>query len=206
MKLTNKVTNLFFAFFAVISLFMPIVGYKTILMGEEYSLVDMIKLLKGYDASQGQTLLGNLAKYGYKAIAIATVVCFIAMLVFLLVSIILSFTNVPYLVMCITTFLGFGSYVSASVLFCNIGAGFVGGKIPVSAITSLESNTDILSSLISSFASVSKMGITTGAWVGMICLGIMFLVNVFFFIFRKKFDAVDRENEAKDKKAKHAKK
>ena len=202
MKLTNKVTNLFFAFFAVISLFMPIVGYKTMLMGQEYSLLDMIKLLKGYDASQGQTLLGNLAKYGYKAIAIATVICFIAMLVFLLVSIILSFTNVPYLVMCISTFLGFASYVSASVLFCRIGAGFVSGKIPVSAITSLNSSTDILSSLISSFASVSKMGITTGAWVGMICLGIMFLVNLFFFIFRKKFDEIDRRNEAKEKKHK----
>ena len=205
MKLTNKVTNLFFAFFAVIGLFMPIVGYKTMLVGQEYSLVDMIKLLKGYDPSQGQTILGNLAKYGYKAIAIATVVCFVAMLVFLLVSIILSFTNVSYLVMCITTFLGFGSYVSASVLFCNIGAGFVGGKIPVSAITSLESNTDILSSLISSFASISKMGITTGAWVGMICLGIMFLVNLFFFIFRKKFDTIDKENSAKEKRAKRAK-
>lgn len=200
MKLTNKVTNLFFAFFAVISLFMPIVGYKTVLMGQEYSLVDMIKLLKGYDASKGQTILGNLAKYGYKAIAIATVVCFIAMLVFLLVSIILSFTNVSYLAMCISTFLGFASYVSASILFCNIGAGFVSGKIPVSAITSLESSTDILSSLISSFASVSKMGITTGAWVGMICLGVMFITNVVFFIFRKRFDESDRRNEQKQKK------
>lgn len=202
MKLTNKVTNLFFAFFAAISLFMPIVGFKTMLMGQEYSLVDMIKLLKGYDASQGQTLLGNLDKYGYKAIAIATLICFIAMLVFLLVSIILSFTNVPYLAMCIVTFLGFASYVSASVLFCNIGAGFTGGKIPVSAITSLQSNTDILTSLISSFASITKMGITTGAWVGMICLGIMFLVNLVFFIFRKRFNEIDKRNETKESKTK----
>ncbi len=201
MKLTNKVTNLFFAFFAAVGLFMPIVGYKTMLMGQEYSLLDMIKLLKDYDPSKGQTLLGNLDKYGYKVIAIATLICFIAMLVFLLVSIILSFTNVPYLAMCIVTFLGFASYVSASVLFCRIGAGFVNGKIPVSAITSLKpSSGGILSSLISSFASVSKMGITTGAWVGMICLGIMFLVNLFFFIFRKKFDETDRQNEQKDKK------
>ena len=125
MKLTNKVTNLFFAFFAAVGLFMPIVGYKTMLMGQEYSLLDMIKLLKDYDPSKGQTLLGNLDKYGYKVIAIATLICFIAMLVFLLVSIILSFTNVPYLAMCIVTFLGFASYVSASVLFCRIGAGFV---------------------------------------------------------------------------------
>lgn len=202
MKLTNKVTNLFFAFFAAISLFMPIVGFKTMLMGQEYSLVDMIKLLKGYDASQGQTLLGNLDKYGYKAIAIATLICFIAMLVFLLVSIILSFTNVPYLAMCIVTFLGFASYVSAAVLFCNIGAGFTGGKIPVSAITSLQSNTDILTSLISSFASITKMGITTGAWVGMICLGVMFLVNLVFFIFRKRFNETDKRNEAKESKTK----
>ena len=35
MKLTNKVTNLFFAFFAAIGLFMPIVGFKTMLMGQE---------------------------------------------------------------------------------------------------------------------------------------------------------------------------
>lgn len=202
MKLTNKVTNLFFAFFAVIGLFMPIVGFKTMLMGQEYSLVDMIKLLRGYDASQGQSLLDNLGKYGYKAIAVVTVVLFVAMLVFLLVNIILSFTNVPYLAMCIVSFLGFASYVSASVLFCRIGAGFVSGKIPVSAITSLQSNTDILSSLISSFASVTKMGITTGAWVGMICLGVMFAVNLVFFIFRKKFGEIDRQNEAKQNKHK----
>lgn len=202
MKLTNKVTNLFFAFFAAIGLFMPIVGFKTMLMGQEYSLVDMIKLLRGYDASQGQSLLDNLGKYGYKAIAVATVVLFAAMLVFLLVNIILSFTNVPYLAMCIVSFLGFASYVSASVLFCRIGAGFVSGKIPVSAITSLQSNTDILSSLISSFASVTKMGITTGAWVGMICLGVMFAVNLVFFIFRKKFGEIDRQNEAKQNKHK----
>lgn len=202
MKLTNKVTNLFFAFFAAIGLFMPIVGFKTMLMGQEYSLVDMIKLLRGYDASQGQSLLDNLGKYGYKAIAVATVVLFVAMLVFLLVNIILSFTNVPYLAMCIVSFLGFASYVSASVLFCRIGAGFVSGKIPVSAITSLQSNTDILSSLISSFASVTKMGITTGAWVGMICLGVMFAVNLVFFIFRKKFGEIDRQNEAKQNKHK----
>lgn len=202
MKLTNKVTNLFFAFFAAIGLFMPIVGFKTMLMGQEYSLVDMIKLLRGYDASQGQSLLDNLGKYGYKAIAVATVVLFVAMLVFLLVNIILSFTNVPYLAMCIVSFLGFASYVSASVLFCRIGAGFVNGKIPVSAITSLQSNTDILSSLISSFASVTKMGITTGAWVGMICLGVMFAVNLVFFIFRKKFGEIDRQNEAKQNKHK----
>lgn len=202
MKLTNKVTNLFFAFFAAIGLFMPIVGFKTMLMGQEYSLVDMIKLLRGYDASQGQSLLDNLGKYGYKAIAVATVILFVAMLVFLLVNIILSFTNVPYLAMCIVSFLGFASYVSASVLFCRIGAGFVSGKIPVSAITSLQSNTDILSSLISSFASVTKMGITTGAWVGMICLGVMFAVNLVFFIFRKKFGEIDRQNEAKQNKHK----
>lgn len=200
MKLTIKVTNVFFGFFAVIALFMPIVGYKTMLMGQEYSLIDMIQLLKGYDASQGQTLLDNLAIYGYKTIAILTIVFFGAMLLFLLASIILACTNVPPLVMCITTFLGFGSYVTASVLFCRIGAGFVSGKIPVTAITTLNSNTDILSSLISSFASVSKMGITTGAWVGMICLGIMFIVNLLYFIFRKKIDLMDAKTAKKSKK------
>lgn len=200
MKLTIKVTNVFFGLFAIISLFMPIVGYKTMLMGQEYSLLDMINLLKGYDASQGQSLLKNLAIYGYKTIAILTIVFFGAMLLFLLVSIILAFTNVPAHVMCITSFLGFGSYVTASVLFCRIGAGFVSGKIPVSAITSLNSNSDILSTLISSFASVSKMGITTGAWVGMICLGIMFVVNVLYFIFRKKINLMDGKSAKKAKK------
>jgi hypothetical protein len=208
MKLTNKVTNIFFAVFAVIGLFMPIIGYKTALTGAEYNIVDMVNMLKGMNSSSGTSLLKNLQPYGYKGAAIATAVFFVLMLLMLLISLIISFFNVPYLALMITTGLGFASYVTAVSTFTAIGGAFVAGTIPLSAITSLSSgsSTNVLTSLLSSFANITQMGITSGAYVGVICLGIMFIVNLVYFIFRKKIKLMDNsEGEINSKKDKQVK-
>lgn len=204
MKLTNKVTNVFFALFAIIGLFMPIVGYKTALTGGEYNIVDMINLLKGADSASGSALLKALEPYGYKTLAIVTMVAFIVMLIFLVASLILAFTNVPYLVLSISTGLGFASYVTAICTFVRIGGAFVAGSIPLSAISSLSGNTNALSSLLSSFASITQMGITSGAYVGVICLGVMFIVNIVFFCSRKKISELD--SRSSDEHKSHKKK
>lgn len=199
MKLTNKVTNIFFALFAIIGLFMPVVGYKTALTGGEYNIVDMINLLKSYDSSSGTSLLKNLEPYGYKVVAIVTVVAFIVMLVMLLSSFILAFTNAPYIAITLTTGLGFASYVTAICTFVRIGGAFVAGAIPISAISTLSDSSNVLSSLLSSFANITQMGITSGAYVGVICLGVMFIVNIICFCFRKKFILLDSKNDDEQK-------
>ena len=121
MKLTNKVTNVFFAAIAIISLFMPIVGYSTMLSGESYNIADMFGFLKDIDPNADVSLLDNLGQYGYKGVAIAVAVFFVLMLVCLLASLVLGFVNVPYLARAIVTGLGFASYIVAVVCFLKIG-------------------------------------------------------------------------------------
>lgn len=197
MKLTNKVTNVFFAAIAIISLFMPIVGYSTMLSGESYNIADMFGFLKGIDPNADVSLLDNLGQYGYKGVAIAVAVFFVLMLVCLLASLVLGFVNVPYLARAIVTGLGFASYIVAVVCFLKIGDAFVNGVIPTSAITSLVAtgDGDVLTSLISSFVSITKMGIASGAYVGMVSFGVLFAVNTLFFIFRKRIAQADGEPE-----------
>ncbi len=197
MKLTNKVTNVFFAAIAIISLFMPIVGYSTMLSGESYNIADMFGFLKDIDPNADVSLLDNLGQYGYKGVAIAVAVFFVLMLVCLLASLVLGFVNVPYLARAIVTGLGFASYIVAVVCFLKIGDAFVNGVIPTSAITSLVAtgDGDVLTSLISSFVSITKMGIASGAYVGMVSFGVLFAVNTLFFIFRKRIAQADGEPE-----------
>lgn len=206
MKLTNKVTNIFFAVFAVIGLFMPIVAYKTALTGSEYNIVDIFSMLKGSSSSGAGTLLKNLGIYGYKGTAIVAAVGFALMLVLLAASLVISFTNAPYLVLTVTTGLGFASYVTAIIAFVKIGGAFVAGAIPISAITSLSGSGDVLTSLISSFANISEMGITSGAYVGVVCLGVMFIVNLLCFIFRKKLKVMDKDEAEEEQRRKSSKK
>lgn len=212
MKLTNKVTNVFFGIIAVIGLFMPIVGYSTMLTGDSFNIVDMINFLKGIDPNADTSLLSNLGKYGFKEEAVLVAVFFIIMLVCLALTLIFGFINVPVLAITVVTGLGLGSYITAAAAFVKIGAAFVKGIIPVSAITSLSSTGDaggdILSALIGSFASVSKMGLAAGAYVGIACFAVLFLVNLVFFIFRKRFALMDGEKpkEKKSKKSKKSKK
>ena len=197
MKLTNKVTNVFFAAIAVIALFMPIVGYATVFTGAEYNIVDMINFLKNAGSGSDATLLSNLGIYGYRDEAIVVAVFFVAMLVLLVATIVLSFVNVPYLVRTVTTGLGLGCYITAAVAFVKIGNAFVAGMIPTTAITSLGQGGEenVLSQLIASFASVQKMGLAPGAVVGIICFAILFLVNLVFFILRKRFAEADGKKE-----------
>ena len=197
MKLTNKVTNVYFAAIAIISLFMPIVGYSTMLSGESYNIADMFGFLKDIDPNADVSLLDNLGQYGYKGVAIAVAVFFVLMLVCLLASLVLGFVNVPYLARAIVTGLGFASYIVAVVCFLKIGDAFVNGVIPTSAITSLVAtgDGDVLTSLISSFVSITKMGIASGAYVGMVSFGVLFAVNTLFFIFRKRIAQADGEPE-----------
>ena len=205
MKLTNKVTNAFFALMAVISLFMPIVGYSTLLTGDSFNLVDMIRMLSDIDTSAGSSLLDNLGTYGFRGQAITVVIFFVLMLVCLVATLVLSFVNVPYLVRTAVTGLGFASYIVAVSCFLSISAGFVKGVIPTSAITSLAATggaENVLSTLLSSFASITKMGIAAGAYVGLVSFGVLFLANLVFFIFRKRFAAADGEPENTQKKVK----
>ncbi|MBQ6380478.1 MAG: hypothetical protein IJJ41_02610 [Clostridia bacterium] len=207
MKLTNKVTNVFFALMAVVSLFMPIVGYSTLLTGDTFSLVDFINFLKDIDPNADTNLLSNLGEYGYRGLAIAVAVFFVLMLICLLLTLIFGFANVSYLARTIVTGLGFASYVAAVVCFLKIGNAFVSGAIPTTAITSLtaQGEGNFLTALISSFASITKMGIASGAYVGMISFGILLVVNLLFFIFRNKIAQADGDTKA-PKKAKKAKK
>ena len=199
MKLTNKVTNAFFSIIAVIGLFMPLFGFSTLLVGEEYSLADLIGFLKDANFDAEHSLLRALEPYGFKTQAILVAVFFIVMLVCLLALLVLSFINVPYLVRTITSGVGLGAYITAVAFFSKICAAFVKGIIPTSAITSLASggqdSGDLLSSLVSSFVSVQKMGVTTGVYVGIACFAILFLVNLVFVIFRKRFDEADRRSQ-----------
>ena len=208
MRLTNKVTNAFFGIIAAISMFMPLFGYKTLLTGNEFSLADMISFLKSIDPNSDASLLSNLGTYGYREEAVAVLVFFILMIVCLLALLVLSFVNVPYIVRMINSGLGLASYVVAVVLFTKICRGFVTGTIPASAITSLSAGGgegNILTALIGSFAQVSQMGVTTGVYVGIACFVIVFIVNLVFFIFRKKFDESDGiKPKKKAKKTKKA--
>ena len=208
MKLTIKVTNVFFSVIAIISLFMPIAGYSTLLTGESYNLVDLIKFVREIDPNADTSLLSNLGESGYRGVAIAVVVFFALMLVCLLVTTVLGFMNVPYLARTISAGLGFASYLTAALLFLKIGNAFVAGTIPTSAITSLVATEDanILTSLLTSFVSITKMGLAAGAFVGITCLGILFLVNLFSFIFRKKIAQADGEDINTSKKTKKVKK
>ena len=205
MKLTNKVTNVFFTLIGVVALFMPIIGYSTMLTGASYNIVDMFKFLDSFDPNADVSLLDNLGQYGYKGVAIAVAVFFVLMLVCLLASLVLGFVNVPYLARAIVTGLGFVSYIVAVVCFLKIGDAFVNGVIPTSAITSLVAtgDGDVLTSLISSFVSITKMGIASGAYVGMVSFGVLFAVNTLFFIFRKRIAQADGEPaQPQHKKAK----
>ena len=209
MKLTNKVSNVFFALIGVVALFMPIVGYSTMLTGASYNIVDMFKFLDSFEPNADVSLLDNLATYGFKDEAILAVVFFVLMLLCLLLILILGFVNVPYLARMIVSAVGFASYIAAVVCFLRIGNAFVNGTIPTSAITSLVAaeSDNILGSLIGAFASVTKMGIASGAYVGMVSFGVLFVVNTVFFIFRKRFAQSDGEPEyqKKNKKEKHKK-
>lgn len=206
MKLMNKVTNVFFALIAVIGLFMPIIGYSTMLTGASYNIVDMVSFLKSFDPNAEVSLLSNLGTYGFKDEAILAVVFFVLMLVCLLTLLIISFLNVPYLARMIVSGLGLASYIVAVVCYLRIGNAFVNGVIPTSAITSLvaSDSENILGSLIGAFASVTKMGLAAGAYVGMVSFGVLFITNTVFFIFRKRFALADGE-EVPEKKSKHKK-
>ena len=131
------------------------------------------------------------------------------MLLCLLLILILGFVNVPYLARMIVAGVGFAAYIAAVVCFLRIGNAFVNGTIPTSAITSLVAaeSDNILGSLIGAFATVNKMGIAAGAYVGMVSFGVLFAVNTVFFIFRKRFAQSDGapEYQKKVKKAKHKK-
>ena len=209
MKLTNKVTNVFFTLIGVVSLFMPIIGYSTMLTGASYNSVDMFKFLDSFDPNADVSLLDNLATYGFRDEAILAVSFFVLMLLCLLLILILGFVNVPYLARMIVAGVGFAAYIAAVVCFLRIGNAFVNGTIPTSAITSLVAaeSDNILGSLIGAFATVNKMGIAAGAYVGMVSFGVLFAVNTVFFIFRKRFAQSDGapEYQKKVKKAKHKK-
>ena len=195
MKLTNKVTNVFFTLIGVVALFMPIIGYSTMLTGASYNIVDMFKFLDSFDPNADVSLLA--------------VSFFVLMLLCLLLILILGFVNVPYLARMIVAGVGFAAYIAAVVCFLRIGNAFVNGTIPTSAITSLVAaeSDNILGSLIGAFATVNKMGIAAGAYVGMVSFGVLFAVNTVFFIFRKRFAQSDGapEYQKKVKKAKHKK-
>ena len=209
MKLTNKVTNAFFGIIAVIALFMPLAGYQTLLTAEEYNLMDIINLLKNINPQSDVTLLGNLGQYGFKEEAVLVVVFFVLALVLMAATLVLSVVNVPYLVRTAVSGLGAGSFIAAAVFFNKIGAAFAAGTIPTSAITSLSGGSNegsILSALLSSFASIQRMGVTVGVYVAVTCLIILFAVNLVFFIFRKKIALADGEKSAEKGKKKKSKK
>ena len=206
MKLFNKVTNVFFGLIAVIGLFMPLVGFSTMLMGDSYNLVDIIRMAK--DMGGGETsILASLAEYGYQDEAVLAVGCFVLMLVCLLVLLVISVIDVPYAARWIVSGIGFAAYLTAIVSFVRIGNAFVDGVIPVSAITSLlgEQAQSSLGSLVGSFVAVNKMGIAAGAYVGVVCFGVLFVTNTVFFIFRKRFALADGESDKKESKKKKKK-
>lgn len=207
MRLFNKVSNAFFGCIAFVGLFMPLIGYSTLLTGDTFNIIDMFDFLKGIDPNAETNLLTNLGQYGFKGEAIATAVFFIIMLVCLVAALVLSFVNVPYAVRLAVTGLGFVSYIVAVVCYLRIGNAFVNGVIPTSAITSLVATEDanVLTSLISSFASITKMGISTGVYVGTVSLGVMTVVNLVYVIFRKKFALMDGEPELPQKRKKSKK-
>ncbi len=191
MKLTNKVTNVFFIFFAVCGFFMPFITYSTSLLGTDgYSLLQLIQAAAGSSGSAG-SFLDTFEQYGYKSTLILIIMGIIIAVAALLALLILSFTNVSYLALAVCAVLSLCGYVITAVKLSAIGSAFVNGSIPISALTSSSDGGNWLTSLFGALVGIESMGPGFGVYSGIIVMSLLFVLNLLFFIFRRKVAEMD---------------
>lgn len=195
MKLTNKVTNVFFIFFAVCGFFMPFITYSTSLLGTDgYSLLQLIQTAAGSSGDAG-SFLDTFGQYGYKNTVILIIAGIIIAAAALIVLLILSFTNVSYLALAVCSALSLCGYIITAVKLSSIGSAFVNGSIPISALTSSSDGGNWLTALFGALAGIERMGPGFGVYSGIIVMSILLVFNLLFFIFRRKIAVMDGETE-----------
>ena len=210
MRLTNKVSNVFFSLMGLLSIvFMPVIAYSAALVGSDsFSIYNLIVMAKDSTGTGSfSEILSSFATYGYKSTLLLIIAGFAAAIICMLAIIVLAFIKkIPYIVSAVLSAISLAGAIVADVFLGKLCRGIVSGTLPLSVFTSKQ-NQSFLQQLFGAFTGVRSANVSYGLVIAIIAIAVMLLINIVFFIFRKKIAELDGEKpEEKKKKSKKTKK